>query len=108
MNLYEKLKMQITNLDVNGAIQTTIATIASLSVDNILSFAYLVAAIMSIRHNIKASTLKIEVEVKKLEMEVKSLDQDSIRKSLENDRYRIETERLALENEKLRDNCNNN
>lgn len=94
MTIYEKFKLQFENFDLNTTLQSAFAILASMTIDNVLSWVYVGLALMAFRHNAKLSMMKQDLETKKLESEGKKIDIENRKLTLENERYSIETEML--------------
>ena len=100
MNILDKIKSQLSNFDPNTAISSAMSVIASITVDNVLSFVYLGLAALTFRHNMKIAILKQELEQRKIESEIETIKLDNERKKLENERYSAETNNLKDRSDK--------
>ena len=106
MNIIDKVRSYFQNFDPNNAFASMMATIASLSSENLLSVVYLLIAAGTFWHNLRNAKLRLDVELRKSEAEIKrielELEKDIInnkKESLANDRFEIETNKLNITNE---------
>lgn len=104
MNIYEKVKLQFQNFDLNTTFQSMFATIASVSIDTALSWVYFGLAAFAFYHNVRLSTAKQELERKKVESDIKRLDIENEKLLLENERYKIGNDNLK-NNKEVNNDC---
>lgn len=98
MNVFEKLKGHLSNFDPNTAFSTVMATIASVTVDNLMGLVYLVIAAFTSYHSVRMSVKRMELEVKKSDAEAERIDieNESLKMANEEKRLKIDAAKAAL------------
>ena len=109
MNIIDKVRSYFQNFDPNNAFASMMATIASLSTENLLSIIYLLIAAGTFWHNMRTAKIRLEMELRKSEAELKKMELEvekevilNKKESLVNERFEIETNKLNNTNEQTK------
>lgn len=89
MNILDKAKSYFQNFDANNALGSIMATVASISTENILSMVYLLIAMATFWHNMMVAKARLKLELEKESLLIR-------KEQLNNDRYEIETNKIKI------------